>query len=233
VTIEPDAVFRDCRNARVYEREGQVLESSLEGQAGMKNTMRSSKDRITESRRSLEWILQRETMRRSNDTTTKRRTCRHAGFTLLELAVAVGLLSILSLISYSSISRTLTAWDEGAELSDQAQNARISTDLMVREIRQSSRATIEIDNANGWIRFAASNGGSAPVDGIWYLHSVSEIQRARETLPFSTNFPAQYEVIAEEVDQVTWLADTTGYVSIQLSTTGGISLRTGVHTANE
>jgi prepilin-type N-terminal cleavage/methylation domain-containing protein len=155
------------------------------------------------------------------------------GFTLLELVVAVGLLSVLSLISYSSISRTLTAWDEGTELSDQAQNARISIDLMVREIRQSSQASIEVDNSDGWIRFGASNGGSMPTEGIWYSLNQGEIRRATETLPFAAAFPNQYEVIAEEVSQVTWVADTTGYVSIVLTTDGDITLRTGVYTANE
>jgi len=82
-----------------------------------------------------------------------------AGVTLVELLVAVILLSLLMVAFYTVFKMGHKTYETGEKKVELIQNARIALDMMTSHIRQALPSTLSIDGSGKWITFYA------PIDG--------------------------------------------------------------------
>ena len=60
------------------------------------------------------------------------KSAESAGFTLLELMIALGLTSLLSLVAYSALSLSLKAMQHGQAAAEQVQELRVAQTILAR-----------------------------------------------------------------------------------------------------
>jgi prepilin-type N-terminal cleavage/methylation domain-containing protein len=72
-----------------------------------------------------------------------------AGFTLLELMIAIGLTSLLSLVAYTALSLSLKAMRHGQAAAEQIQELRVGQTILARSL--SSAATGSLDRRRYFI----------------------------------------------------------------------------------
>ncbi|MGQ0658439.1 MAG: prepilin-type N-terminal cleavage/methylation domain-containing protein [Chromatiales bacterium] len=118
---------------------------------------------------------------------------RVAGFTLLELLIAMGLLSLISVILYASLRTGTVAWQGGLERSQTAEEIRLAEAFMRRVMRQSMPIEVRKERA----RYAYFDGGSKAVQfagrlpaqhgigGVYELRLQAVARRGREKLEFT------------------------------------------------
>jgi len=89
------------------------------------------------------------------------------GFSLLELLVAMAILSIMMTFLFNLVAQTMRAWESGARRVEAAQAARIGLDFMAREL-QSAFGGVGVAFSNNtptlvtnYIPFFASNGDNS------------------------------------------------------------------------
>src|SRR5215467_12505236 len=83
---------------------------------------------------------------------------RHAGFTLMELLVAITLLSLLSLVLTGSLRFGFTAWARGAEHADSVDQNVLAKDFLRRTIGDAYPYFLPTDPTHGfgYVDFAGS-----------------------------------------------------------------------------
>ncbi len=93
-------------------------------------------------------------------------------FSLLEMLVAMGVLSIMMAFLFNLVSQTMRAWENGARRVEAAQAARIGLDTMARELQSAFGGVGSIANPASpsssiacIIPFFATNGAT----GLWGL----------------------------------------------------------------
>ena len=84
-----------------------------------------------------------------------------AGFTLLELMIALGLTSLLSLVAYSSLSLSLKAMQHGQAAAEQVQELRVAQTILARSL--SSAVIGSLDKRRYFIGNAAEMRFFTPV----------------------------------------------------------------------
>jgi len=83
------------------------------------------------------------------------RTCE-AGFSLVEVLVALVLLGLLSMALFSSVRFGVTAWQRGGERSDQIHTSMLVQDLLRRLIGQAYPFLLSDGSGTGHVDFAGS-----------------------------------------------------------------------------
>jgi general secretion pathway protein J len=79
-----------------------------------------------------------------------------AGFTLVEVLVAVTLLSLLSMALFFSVRFGVTAWQRGTDRSDQIHASMAVQELLRRLIGEAYPLLLSGGAGNGWIDFAGT-----------------------------------------------------------------------------
>jgi general secretion pathway protein J len=79
-----------------------------------------------------------------------------AGFTLVEVLVALILLSLLTMALFFSVRFGMTAWQRGSERSDQIHTSMLAQDLLRRLIGQAYPLVLADGSGNGRVDFAGS-----------------------------------------------------------------------------
>ena len=82
---------------------------------------------------------------------------REAGFTLVEVLVAVTLLSLLSMALFFSVRFGVTAWQRGTNRSDQVHASMLIQDLLRRLIGAAYPLLLSDGSGKGWIDFSGSS----------------------------------------------------------------------------
>lgn len=137
-------------------------------------------------------------------------TARQRAVTLLELMVAVSLLSVIVLGLYGMFNRTQDALRQGTKQVDVLESGRAAFELMVREIEQAR--TCPYDGAGGfWIGFNPYSGQvtNTLVDGTVQINDLQMIfflKRDREwksiayaLWTMTTNYNASFQRYQEDV----------------------------------
>ena len=66
-----------------------------------------------------------------------------AGFTLLELMIALGLTSLLSLVAYTALSLSLKAMQHGQAAAEQVQELRVAQTILARSLSSTVNGSLE------------------------------------------------------------------------------------------
>ena len=114
---------------------------------------------------------------------------RRAGVTLIELLVAVVLLSLLMLTFYTVFKMGNKAYETGEKRVELIQNARIALDMMASQIRQAlppvagdnPDVVFEIETYSRWITFYAPIDGTEGAEKIQFSRYSGEPGTGAET----------------------------------------------------
>jgi prepilin-type N-terminal cleavage/methylation domain-containing protein len=86
-------------------------------------------------------------------------TKNQPGFSLLEMLVAMGVLTIMLVFMFSVVDQSIRAWESGSRQMEAAQAARVGLDLMARNLQSAIAASNNVFNLAG----SGSNANVAPV----------------------------------------------------------------------
>ncbi len=90
------------------------------------------------------------------------------GFTLLELLVAISILSVIAVIVGGSLGLGVRAWERGESDIGDSQRMRIFTEMLTQQLKSAYPYEISVDNE----RVVAFRGES---DSIWFVTSSTNI----------------------------------------------------------
>ena len=71
------------------------------------------------------------------------KSAESAGFTLLELMIALGLTSLLSLVAYTSLSLSLKAMRHGQAAAEQVQELRVAQTILARSLSSAVSGSLD------------------------------------------------------------------------------------------
>lgn len=97
------------------------------------------------------------------------------GFSLLEMLVAMAVLSVMMVFLFNLVAQTMRAWETGARQVEAAQAARVGLDMMARELQSAfggvgvASTTIAATTVTNFIPFFAQNNATA----LWGLPAAS------------------------------------------------------------
>ncbi len=146
---------------------------------------------------------------------------KNRGFTLIELMIVTGILSIIVVAIFAVLEMGRKSWYLGTDKIEVQQNARLAVDYMVKELRQ---AKIILTGTES-IRFnlpAGASGGSTlwGTDEIEYLRDTGDLNSDGETNQIlrriidSSDAP---KVIANNITSVQFTQPTVEEVKITLT----------------
>lgn len=106
---------------------------------------------------------------------------RGAGVTLVELVVAVTILSLIMVAFYTVFKIGSKAYETGEKRVELIQNARVALDMMASQIRQALSSTLSIDSSGKWITFYAPIDGTEGAEKIQFSRYSGEPGVGSET----------------------------------------------------
>ena len=132
------------------------------------------------------------------------KSAQSAGFTLLELMIALGLTSLLSLVAYTALSLSLKAMQHGQAAAEQVQELRVAQTILARSL--SSAASGSLDKRRYFIGNAGEMRFFTPVPleahnmgGIYYWRVLA-----------GTDASGQLVLAVEQTKNVNWFRDPEG-----------------------
>jgi len=127
-----------------------------------------------------------------------------AGFTLLELMIALGLTSLLSMVAYGALSLSLKAMQHGQAAAEQVQELRVAQTILARSL--SSAASGSLDQRHYFLGNAAEMRFFTPVPleahnmgGIYYWRVLAGRDESDQLV-----------LAVEQTKNVNWFRDPEG-----------------------
>ncbi|MBU4233058.1 MAG: prepilin-type N-terminal cleavage/methylation domain-containing protein [Desulfobacterales bacterium] len=127
-----------------------------------------------------------------------------AGFTLLELMIALGLTALLSLVAYSALSLSLKAMRHGQAAAEQVQELRVAQTILARSL--SSAVSGSLDQRRYFIGNATEMRFFTPVP--LEAHNMGGIYHWRVLA--GTDESNQLVLAVEQTKNVNWFRDPEG-----------------------
>ncbi len=127
----------------------------------------------------------------------KRKTNRRAGFTLLELMLAISILSAVTLVMYMTLSVIAGAWRRTVVLSDNVNHGDFVMNQLVMGLRSAYYPSTGVNNQYGFVHENEGDGPGAE-DRISWVKLGSAI--VGKNCPFAGT-PHRIEVAMEEDDK--------------------------------
>jgi type II secretory pathway pseudopilin PulG len=134
-----------------------------------------------------------------------------AGFTLIELFIVVGILSLVVGGIFAVMNVADKSWHSDMGLLDLQQQARLAMDGMVREIRQADPSqNIIIGSGGSSLQFYIANITDSTASPINYNLSSSQIIREH---PLGVN-----KILANDISALnfSWVSNTTSCLQVQV-----------------
>ena len=132
------------------------------------------------------------------------KSAESAGFTLLELMIALGLTALLSLVAYTALSLSLKAMRHGQAAAEQVQELRVAQTILARSL--SSAVSGSLDKRRYFIGNAGEMRFFTPVPleahnmgGIYYWRVLA-----------GTDESNQLVLAVEQTKNVNWFRDPEG-----------------------
>jgi prepilin-type N-terminal cleavage/methylation domain-containing protein len=147
------------------------------------------------------------------------KSAESAGFTLLELMIALGLTAMLSLVAYSALSISLKAMSHGQAAAEQIQELRVGQTILTRSL--SSVVTGSLDQRHYFIGNATEMRFFTPVP--LEAHNMGGIFHWRVLV--GTNESNQLVLAVEQTKNVNWSRDPGGVEVRQIILENLTSLR--------
>lgn len=147
------------------------------------------------------------------------KSAESAGFTLLELMIALGLTAMLSLVAYSALSISLKAMSHGQAAAEQIQELRVGQTILTRSL--SSVVTGSLDQRRYFIGNATEMRFFTPVP--LEAHNMGGIFHWRVLV--GTNESNQLVLAVEQTKNVNWSRDPGGVEVRQIILENLTSLR--------
>ena len=127
-----------------------------------------------------------------------------AGFTLLELMIALGLTSLLSLVAYSALSLSLKAMRHGQVAAEQVQELRMGQTILARSLSSAASGSLDkrlyfIGNAREMRFFTPVPLEAHNMGGIYYWRVLA-----------GTGESDQLVLAVEQTKNVNWFRDPEG-----------------------
>jgi general secretion pathway protein J len=127
-----------------------------------------------------------------------------AGFTLLELMIALGLTSVLSLVAYSALSLSLKAMQHGQAAAEQVQELRVAQTILARSLSSAVNGSFEkrfyfVGNATEMRFFTPVPLEAHNMGGIYHWRVLA-----------GTDESDQLVLAVEQVKNVNWFRDPEG-----------------------
>ena len=132
------------------------------------------------------------------------KSAESAGFTLLELMIALGLTGLLSLVAYSALSLSLKAMQHGQAAAEQVQELRVGQTILARSL--SSVVTGSLDQRRYFIGNATEMRFFTPVP--MEAHTMGGIYHWRVLA--GTDESNQLVLAVEQTKNVNWSRDPEG-----------------------
>jgi prepilin-type N-terminal cleavage/methylation domain-containing protein len=132
------------------------------------------------------------------------KSAKSAGFTLLELMIALGLTSLLSLVTYTALSLSLKAMRHGQVAAEQVQELRVAQTILARSL--SSAVNGSLNKRHYFIGNAREMRFFTPVP--LEAHSMGGIYHWRVLA--GTDESDQLVLAVEQVKNVNWFLDPEG-----------------------
>jgi prepilin-type N-terminal cleavage/methylation domain-containing protein len=144
---------------------------------------------------------------------------KSAGFTLLELMIALGLTSLLSLVAYSALSLSLKAMQHGQAAAEQVQELRVAQTILARSL--SSAVSGSLNKRRYFIGNASEMRFFTPVP--LEAHNMGGIYHWRVLA--GTDESNQLALAVEQTKNVNWFQDPEGVETRQIIMGNLTSLR--------
>ena len=132
------------------------------------------------------------------------KSAQSAGFTLLELMIALGLTSLLSLVAYTALSLSLKAMQHGQAAAEQVQELRVAQTILARSL--SSAASGSLDKRRYFIGNAREMRFFTPVP--LEAHNMGGIYHWRVLA--GTDESDQLVLAVEQTKNINWFRDPEG-----------------------
>ena len=133
-----------------------------------------------------------------------RKSTESTGFTLLELMIALGLTSLLSLVAYSALSLSLKAMQHGQAAAEQVQELRVAQTILARSL--SSAISGSLDQRHYFIGNAGEMRFFTPVP--LEAHTMGGIYHWRVLT--GADESGQLVMAVEQTKNVNWFRDPEG-----------------------
>ena len=132
------------------------------------------------------------------------KSAESAGFTLLELMIALGLTALLSLVAYTALSLSLKAMRHGQAAAEQVQELRVAQTILARSL--SSAVSGSLDKRRYFIGNAGEMRFFTPVP--LEAHNMGGIYHWRVLA--GTDESDQLVLAVEQTKNVNWFRDPEG-----------------------
>jgi prepilin-type N-terminal cleavage/methylation domain-containing protein len=147
------------------------------------------------------------------------KSAKSAGFTLLELMIALGLTSLLSLVAYTALSLSLKAMRHGQAAAEQVQELRVAQTILARSL--SSTVSGSLDQRHYFIGNAKEMRFFTPVP--LEAHNMGGIYHWRVLA--GTDKSDHLVLAVEQTKNVNWFRDPEGVEVRQIIMENLTSLR--------
>ena len=132
------------------------------------------------------------------------KSAQSAGFTLLELMIALGLTSLLSLVAYTALSLSLKAMRHGQAAAEQVQELRVAQTILARSLSSAARGSLDerhyfIGNANEMRFFTPVPLEAHNMGGIYHWRVLAGADESDQLV-----------LAVEQTKNVNWFRDPEG-----------------------
>jgi prepilin-type N-terminal cleavage/methylation domain-containing protein len=132
------------------------------------------------------------------------KSARSAGFTLLELMIALGLTSLLSLVAYTALSLSLKAMQHGQAAAEQVQELRVAQTILARSLSSTVSGSLDkrhyfIGNAKEMRFFTPVPLESHNMGGIYHWRVLAGADESDQLV-----------LAVEQTKNVNWFQDPEG-----------------------
>jgi prepilin-type N-terminal cleavage/methylation domain-containing protein len=136
--------------------------------------------------------------------TQREKSAQSAGFTLLELMIALGLTALLSLVAYSALSLSLKAMRHGQAAAEQVQELRVAQTILARSLSAAIIGSLDkrlyfIGNATEMRFFTPVPLEAHNMGGIYHWRVLA-----------GTDESDQMVLAVEQTKNVNWFLDPEG-----------------------
>jgi len=136
--------------------------------------------------------------------TQTEKSAQSAGFTLLELMIALGLTSLLSLVAYTALSLSLKAMQHGQAAAEQVQELRVAQTILARSLSSAARGSLDkrryfIGNAREMRFFTPVPLEAHNMGGIYYWRVLAGRDESDQLV-----------LAVEQTKNVNWFRDPEG-----------------------
>jgi general secretion pathway protein J len=144
------------------------------------------------------------------------KSAESAGFTLLELMIALGLTAVLSLVAYSALSLSLKAMRHGQEAAEQVQELRMGQTILARSLSSAVQGSLDkplyfVGNATEMRLFTPVPLEAYNMGGVYHWRVLA-----------GRNESDQLVLAVEQTKNVNWARDPKG-VEVRRIIMGGLS----------